>query len=325
MSRALVEEMRDTAVRLAGTLDEPARAAGLAPFDSHDRRVWTYLPGPRPGIMLGDLDEHQRRLVMRLLDAGLSGAGARTARGVMELDGVLRELERDEGRAGWERRHPDHYWFRLLGDPAGEVWAWHLAGHHLAVHLTVAGDDVAATPLFLGANPAVVPRGPRTGWQALRPEEGLARDLLEGLDSDQRRTAVVSSSAPDDISTRTDPVADPSVVPAGLASADMDGPGRRRLDGLVRCYLGRAHDDVAGAAWQAVVDGGLDGVTFAWAGSVQPRQRHYYAVRGSTFLIEYDNTQSGANHVHTVWRDLRRDWGGDLLAVHHGQAHPGSA
>ncbi len=321
MSRALVEEMRDTAARLAASLDDAARSAGVVEFGAPDRQVWTYLPGPRPGVMLGDLDEHQQRLVMRLLDAGLGGSGARTARGVMELDGVLRDLEREEGRAGWERRHRDHYWFRLLGDPVGEVWAWHLAGHHLAVHLTVVGDEVAATPLFFGANPAVVPRGPRTGWQALRPEEGLARDLLEGLDSDQRRTAVVSSSSPEDIATRMDPVADPGLVPQGLAWADMDGPGRRRLDGLVRCYLARVHDDVADAAWRSVVDGGLGGVTFAWAGSVQPRQRHYYAVRGSTFLLEYDNTQDGANHVHTVWRDLRRDWGGDLLAAHHASAH----
>lgn len=321
MSRALVEQMRDTAARLAETFDDAARAAGLAAFDAADRQVWTYLPGTRPGVMLGHLDEAQRRLVMRLVDAGLGSAGARTARSVIELDGVLRELEREDGHAGWERRHSDHYWFRLLGDPAGQVWAWHLSGHHLAVHLTVVGDDVAGTPLFFGANPAVVPRGRRTGWQALRAEEGLARDLLEGLDSDQRRTAVVSSSAPDDISTRADPVADPAAVPAGLAWVDMDGPGRRRLDGLVRCYLGRVHDDVADAAWQAVVDAGLDGVTFAWAGSVQPRQRHYYAIRGSTFLIEYDNTQSGANHVHTVWRDLRRDWAADLLAEHHARSH----
>jgi hypothetical protein len=321
MSRALVEQMRDTAARLLSSFDEEARSAGLAPFHTPDRQVWTYLPGPRPGLMLGDLDEQQQHLVMRLVDTGLSGAGARTARGVMELDGVLRELEREEGHEGWERRRPDHYWFRILGDPAGEVWAWHLAGHHLAVHLTVVRDEVAGTPLFFGANPAVVPRGRRTGWQALRPEEGLARDLLEGLDPDQRRVAVVSSSAPDDISTRSDPVADPAVVPAGLARADMDGGGRRRLDGLVRCYLGRVHDDVADAAWDAVVQGGLDDVTFAWAGSMQSRQRHYYAIRGSTFLIEYDNTQNGANHVHTVWRDLRRDWGADLLAAHHASSH----
>ena len=321
MSRRLVEQMRAAAVRLVDSLEAPALGDARAPFDTPDRQTWTYLPGPRPGVMLGDLDAHQRRLTLRLVETALSGAGARTATAVMELDGILRELERAEGRAGWERRDPGAYWFRLLGEPTEAVWGWTLSGHHLAVHLTVVGDEVAATPNFFGANPGVVTRGPRTGWQVLRAEEGLARRLLEGLDSDQRRAAVVSSSAPDDITTRRDPVADPDLVPSGVVWGDLDGTQQRGLDELVRCYLGRVHEDIAGPAHQAVVDGGLDGVTFAWAGSVQPRQRHYYAVKGSTFLIEYDNTQDGANHVHTVWRDLRRDWGEDLLAVHHRRAH----
>jgi hypothetical protein len=62
-------------------------------------------------------------------------------------------------------------------------------------------------------------------------------------------------------------------------------------------------------------------VTFAWSGSEEPGRGHYYAVRGPTFVIEYDNTQDGANHVHAVWRELANDWGEDLLARHLGAAH----
>lgn len=321
MTRELVTAMRDRAMPLLEALDERARRAALAPFDVPDRRTWTYLPGPRAGVRVGDLGPGVRGLVLDLVEAGLSAAGARRARDVMELDGVLRDLEREEGRAGWERRDPGHYWFRLLGDPLSPVWAWHLAGHHLAVHLTVVGEQVAATPCFLGANPAVVPSGPRSGWQVLREEEALARDLLGSLDEHQLAAAVVSASAPDDIATRHDPVADPSLVPPGLPWGALDAAQRGRMEALVWCYLGRVHEDVAGPAWRAVVDDGLDEVTFAWAGSRERGERHYYAVRGARFLIEYDNTQDGANHVHTVWRDLRRDWGGDLLAAHHAASH----
>ena len=74
---------------------------------------------------------------------------------------------------------------------------------------------------------------------------------------------------------------------------------------------------MADAAWEAAIDAGLDAVTFAWAGSLERGEGHYYAVRGPTFLLEYDNTQDDANHIHSVWRDLRRDWGGDLLAAHY--------
>jgi hypothetical protein len=57
-------------------------------------------------------------------------------------------------------------------------------------------------------------------------------------------------------------------------------------------------------------------VTFAWSGPEAIGHGHYYAVRGPTFVIEYDNTQDGANHVHAVWRELANDWGEDLLARH---------
>lgn len=321
MSEALATRMRVAAARWRDTLDADARRAALAPLDTPDRREWTYLPGPRPGVALLDLTQPGRDLVGELLDAALSAPGARSAREVMELDGVLRELEREAGRAGWQRRHPLHYWVRLLGDPADEVWAWHLGGHHLAVHVTVVGDAVSAAPLFLGANPAVVRRGPRQGWQVLRREERLARDLLADLSEGQREHAMVSADAPDDIATRNDPVADPSVVPAGLPRRDLTGPQQVRFDDLLGCYLGRITEELASAAWRSVRQAGVDEVTFAWSGSTELGGRHYYALRGPTFLVEYDNTQDGANHVHTVWRDLRRDWGADLLAAHHAAAH----
>ena len=66
------------------------------------------------------------------------------------------------------------------------------------------------------------------------------------------------------------------------------------------------------------MDAGLAPITFAWAGSDEPGRGHYYAVRGPEFLIEYDNTQNDANHIHAVWRDLERDWGADALAAHSG-------
>ncbi len=74
-------------------------------------------------------------------------------------------------------------------------------------------------------------------------------------------------------------------------------------------------------AWHDADTADLDAVHFSWAGPDQPRRGHYYAVRGPTFLLEYDNTQGNANHIHSVWRDLRHDWGDDLLAQHYARAH----
>jgi hypothetical protein len=64
-------------------------------------------------------------------------------------------------------------------------------------------------------------------------------------------------------------------------------------------------------------------VHFAWAGGLEPGQGHYYRIQGPTFLLEYDNTQDKANHIHTVWRDLRNDFGEDALLQHYQQVdHP---
>ena len=60
-------------------------------------------------------------------------------------------------------------------------------------------------------------------------------------------------------------------------------------------------------------------IFFAWAGGTEPGQGHYYRIQGPTFLIEYDNIQDKANHIHSVWRDLKNDFGEDLLKKHYEQ------
>ena len=80
-------------------------------------------------------------------------------------------------------------------------------------------------------------------------------------------------------------------------------------------------EDVAAAEWARIEDAGLGATTFAWAGPAEPGRGHYYAIRGPEFLIEYDNTQNDANHIHAVWRDLTNDWGADALAAHYGSHH----
>lgn len=315
---AAVGRMRATAATFLASLEPGQRAAATAAFDAADHRVWTYLPGPRPGLPLAEMTEPQRTLAMELLDSGLSAQGRSTARGIMSLESVLRELEQETGVEGWERRDPLYFWFRVLGDPTGHApWAWRANGHHLAVHITVVGEDIAVTPQFFGANPAVAPRGPHAGLRTLPAEEDLARDLLATFDDRQRTQAIKLAVAPDDILTRRDPVANPEVLPTGIAYPELQTGQQELLVGLIRYYLGRVLPDAAEASWREVLGASLDTVSFAWAGSEERGAAHYYAVRGPTFLLEYDNSQNGANHVHTVWRDLRHDWGEDLLAAHY--------
>jgi hypothetical protein len=66
---------------------------------------------------------------------------------------------------------------------------------------------------------------------------------------------------------------------------------------------------------------GIDKVYFAWAGPEKRGDRHYYRVHGPRFLIEYDNTQNNGNHIHSVFRDFKNDFGVDLLGEHLKTAH----
>jgi hypothetical protein len=306
--------MRDAAMAFLASLDDRRRGRAAYDFTDAERYRWQYTPGPRGGLPLADMDETQRGLAMTLLESGLSAEGARTARGIMRLETVLRRLEQAAGRRSYRQRDPDHYWFSVFGDPAGaEPWGWRVGGHHLCVHITVVADGSSVTPLFFGANPARVPDGSE---RLLGPEEDLARAFLATLEESARAEAIVSDEAPSDILTGNSVRAEIEAVPTGLGCSSLDDDSVAAMSALLDRYLDRVP-----------ARPGIDprDVTFAWAGSTEPGRGHYYAVRAGDLLLEYDNTQNDANHVHTVWRDRRADWGEDLLAAHYRHLHSSGA
>ncbi|GAA2848423.1 DUF3500 domain-containing protein [Nonomuraea rubra] len=317
MSTHDVQEMRQAVLRFLASLDTERRAAATAAFGSPERTEWSYLPGPRPGLPLVEMTTGQQELALVLLDLGCGLAGARVARGVIELERVRRRLV-----TGVDEIDGDRYWFRVFGEPGGpQPWAWRVNGHHLAVHITVVGDSIAVTPSFLGAEPALVLSGPQRGLRLLAEEEELGRALLADLGPRLRSIAITGEVAPDDVLTRNDPVADLDRISRGLPYGDMTASSRDLLERLVRRYFDRAPGWYGETCWQHALEAGLDRVTFAWMGSDQRGQGHYYCVAGPTFLLEYDNTQDEANHIHSVWRDVRNDWGVDLLARHYADQH----
>ncbi|WP_326795975.1 DUF3500 domain-containing protein [Streptomyces sp. NBC_01808] len=313
---ATAARMREAARALLSVLaPEQVRElrAGPARLDAPELREWKYVPGPRPGLSTEELDDDQRAAVDALLAAAHSAHGGRLAAGAIEVERHRRELV---GRPG-----PDRYWLRLLGDPDGEgPWGWRMNGHHLAVHVLITPAGLRVTPHFVGSEPAVVASGPRAG-RLLGPEEDLARELVTDLDTAARTTAVYAAEPPDDILTRADPFADPDLLPPGLPYAAMTPAQRALLERLVRRYLARAPEAYARACWSDTVAGGLERLSFAWAGGLAPGDRHYYCVRAPDFLIEYDNTQDDGNHAHSVWRHTRHDWGLDLLRAHYESGH----
>ncbi len=318
----MIRRMSDAATDfLAGLSAEQKSTAALAFEEDEERRNWHYTPVERKGLMLKDMEGWQAELAHRLLGTGLSGSGMHRARTIIDLEPILGEME---GPGGKWRRDPERYYVSIFGTPGDERWGWRFEGHHVSVNYTIVdGELIGPNPVFLGANPAKVLHGKSEGVRALKEEEDVARDLLASLDGDQKKVAVVSAEAPADMLTKNAPrvTSELDSEPEGLSAGDMGDAQRTTLNELIEVYVGRLPDALASDEKARVAATDAGDIHFAWAGSEDRGQGHYYRVLAPTFLAEYDCTQNDANHIHAVWRDLVNDFGEDILRRHLDSSH----
>ena len=310
----LQQRLGGAASALAARLGATLHRRSQVPFDSENRFDWHYVPRSRRGVPLEVLNAEQKSALDRLLHTALSDQGFEKAKGIIELEPILGGIEGSP-----RSRDPGKYFFTLFGEPAQTPWGMRFEGHHLSLNFTVTPSEVRATPAFYGANPARVSSGPRAGWRLLRDEELLGRELVTSLSAEQRKIAIISSRAPSDIVTGVDRQIDLTTYD-GLPAAAMTQPQRTLLLRLVGTYVGNAAEPIAADEMAKLTNAGLNRLHFAWAGAIRAGEPHYYRIHGPTILIEYDNTQNGANHIHTVWRTPGRDFGDDLLRRHYAEA-----
>ena len=309
---AVAAEMAEAAQAFVDSLDAAQRDVATFPFEGGERFLWHYTPVERNGLRLKEMTRAQRAAAFRMMNTALSSHGAEKAREIIELEAILDEWEGiQDTRMHW-LRDPKIYYFSVFGQPGGEApWGWRAGGHHIGIHATViASAYVSVLPLFLGANPAEVRHGEHKGLRTLPEEEDLARELLGRLDAEQKAVAIVDPVAPDDILTKNYRVADPDEIPGGgISLAELRDGQRDGLIGLLRHYVERKTADLAANEWRKIEQDGLDGVRFLWAGPEARGAGHYYALAGPSFVIEYDNTQNDANHIHSVMRSYDRRLG----------------
>jgi len=299
------------------SLSPELRARAALPFDDPNRRDWHFVPRKRAGVALGELDAAQRAAAMALVRSGLSAQGASKTEGVLQLEVVLNAMEGESSR-----RDPGRYHLTVFGSPSTEhVWGWRFEGHHVSLNFcSITGEIATATPSFLGAQPAEVSGGAHDGLRVLAAEEDLARELVASLDAEQRAVAVRERDVPADVILGPAREAEP-LEPQGIAASALDAEQRALLLRLVGTYVGNLEPSLAAREMQRIRAAGLERLRFLWIGGTAPGQPHYYRLQGPTFVIELDNVQDRSNHVHTLWRDLENDFGGDLLRRHHEQEH----
>lgn len=309
-------DMARAALAWLGSLDDAQRREATYPLNDEERENWHFVPRARNGLPLARMNPDQRRLARDLVAAGLSQRGLLTTDAIVALEDVLFAIE------GSNRRDRSLYYFTVFGEPAQPApWGWRIEGHHLSVNFLVAGDRVSATPMFFGANPAEVRiEHAQKGRRALSAEEDQGRALMLSFNAEQRQTALIGSRVPDDILTGNDRVARLD-APTGVPYARMTPDQQARLRALVEVYAGRLRPELAASELQRIADQGWNGVHFAWAGGTARGEAHYYRIHSAHFVIEYDNTQNQANHIHTAWRSFEGDFGRDLLREHLRDAH----
>lgn len=319
---AVASDMRAGISALLASLEGPQRAKACYAFDSAERKNWHFIPKSRNGLPIKEMNEKQRLMARALLKTALSERGVSQVQNIMDvLEAHLRENEPAERK---EMRQPLGYFVTVFGEPSATApWGWRFEGHHFSMTFTLVGDQVTAVPHFFGTNPGTVPSGPNAGLSVLGQEEKEGRALLLALTPEHRTKAVFEAKAPADILLVPNREA-AELKPLGISFGELSPSEQALFRKLVELHAHRLRNDLANRDLARIAEKGWEKVFFGWAGSDQPGQGHYYRLQGPTFIIEYDNTQNNANHVHVIWRDRENEFGADFLRAHYEQTPHGA-
>ena len=317
------QSIASIAKSFVSSLDASQKPLTLFPFDGDERYNFHFFPiDDRKGLPLDKMTTQQKSAVMKLLSTCLTDNTVKKINDIIELENILKVLENRKDDDHF--RDPGKYHIAIFGEPGEKnIWAWRFEGHHVSFNFSTRDNTlVAGTPGFLGSNPAIVQEGAQKGKEILKDEKTYALKLLNSFSGDQLKMAVISGDAPDDIITRIERKA---IIkdPAGITYEQMNNAQKENFLELIKLYVHRCKKPFADNMLKEIQDAGFNKLKFAWAGHTQTGigHPHYYRIVGPTIIIEYDNTQNNANHVHTVVRDLLHDYGGDQLLEHYKKGH----
>lgn len=302
--------MAQAALEFLASVPPDQQAKAKFSFDDAERLNWHFIPRERKGLPFREMQPPGVRAAHKLLASSLSPAGYEQALDVMSLEEVLFLIEGGDRAKRRENRDPKKYYISIFGTPSPTgKWGWRLEGHHISLNWLIEnGQIVSSTPEFFGANPAIMDGGAGRVIRVLAPEEDIARQVLKLTPPDKMSAVLLDKKAPGEI--RGANALQPDTTPAaGMPASQMNADQKKLLAELLNEYLKNMPADVSAKRRAAIEQAGMDKIHFAWWGGTERNEPYNYRVQGPTFLIEHNNTQSSANHIHSVWRDMKGDFG----------------
>lgn len=315
-AKANTANVVEAANRFLATLTPAEQANGTFDFNSSQKTGWSNLPTgifQRKGLRFGDLKPAQREAALKLVASALSRQGYQKVTEIMNGDEVLRKA--GGGRTGGRPSEGikfglDEYYIALLGKPSTSTpWMIQFGGHHLAINVTILGDNSVMTPSLPAAQPAkYVLNG-----QTVRPlgqenDKGFA--LIGALNPAQLKKAVLNYEIKDLV---LGPGNDGKVIqPEGILASELDARQQAMLLDVVHEWVGILNDEAANAK-MAEIKANLGQTYFAWSGATKNGGLAYYRIQGPTVIIEYAPQFGDLDHIHTIYRDPTNDYGAKLV------------
>ncbi len=309
----------DPALVFLNALNDEQRKMAQFPFDDSSRMGWHFFPGamfPRQGIQLHQLNPSQKELLFELLKVSLSESGYNKTMRIIDLENILAEMD---GNTNF--RDSEKYYAAFYGDPGKDaLWGWSFEGHHISLNFSVLNDKISIAPRFMGASPATIRNGPRKGERTLYKEEDYGFKLINSLSAEQQLIAIFKKVAYPEIVTSNSTEVAP-LMPVGIKMEALTEEQHIILISLLNEYISSMPKELADKRMNNIRAEEFNAIRFGWAGSTKAGKPHYYRIQGKSFLVEFDNVQNGANHIHTVWRDFNGDFGRDLIKEHYEHSH----
>ncbi len=306
--------MAEGARKFLAALTAEQRSKAEFKFDDEERFDWHFIPKPRKGLPMKELNADQRKLAQELLHTGLSQKGYLKATTIMSLENILREIENGSGPT----RDPELYYVSIFGTPSTKDPGPGASKDTIARSISLS----PGAPWWRLRRHSSAPIRRRYARDRARdcecsPERRIwARELIKSLDEKQRKQAIFDQTAPKEIITANKVQVDP-LAPAGIPVGQLTPAQTEHFKRLLDEYLSRMPEDLAAERLEKLRHAGMEKIYFGWCGGIERGDPHYYRLQGPTFLVEYDDTQNDANHIHTVWRDFNGDFGRDLLREHY--------